>query len=269
MSIQLSVSSPPPPTSSGMFAANSPARIARRGAGGPAPGSSRPLRSTSSSWGTSSRCTNARVVSTTARCSGDSSRSTQTHFRAIRREACSGGGTSRASIRARSSSGNGLDRPARCPRARPAPPRWPAAGPRTTSRATARAACRSPRSPRAAPPAGRRAAPGRGSGRGPRACRPTCRCGQVLRGHAELGHHRVGGVPEHQHVVGLGQVSVVVDPLRTDVLDPASRSASGALPSTRSRSTSRAVALAHQVGDGARRRPPPRSRGPPRRAAPG
>ena len=80
MSIQLSVSSPPPPTSSGMFAANSPARIARSAQlERPAPGQP-PLRSTSSSCGTSSRSTNARVVSTTARCSADSSKSTGAHF---------------------------------------------------------------------------------------------------------------------------------------------------------------------------------------------
>ena len=46
------------------------------------------------------------------------------------------------------------------------------------------------------------------------------------------------GVPEHQHVVGLGEVPVVVDPLRADVLRPLQAQASGALPSTRRISTS-------------------------------
>ena len=40
----------------------------------------------------------------------------------------------------------------------------------------------------------------------------------VLRPEPDRGHHLVGGVAHHQHVVRLGQMTVVVDPLRADGL---------------------------------------------------
>src|SRR4051794_31541985 len=71
----LTASSPPPPSFSGMLAAWSPAWIARERMWAASSAVTSLARSTSSSCGKSSRVTNARTVSTMARCSSSSPKS--------------------------------------------------------------------------------------------------------------------------------------------------------------------------------------------------